>query len=74
MIETIKDIFVPQDIYEWIGLLFIVVWWSLYYKIEVVDKRVWNDNKFYSVLFFIGFYLTSFMGYNLIKVVGALLF
>lgn len=73
MIETIIDIIIPKDIYEWIGLLFIVVWWSMYVKIEVIDKRVWNDNKFFSVLFFVGFYLTSLIGYNLIKMLEFLL-
>ncbi len=74
MIETIKDIFVPQDIFDWIGLIFIVVLWSLYVKFEVIDKRVWKENKTLSILLFVAVYIVSLGGYQVIKMLGYLLF
>ena len=38
MIELLKEIFMPEDISEWLGLLFIVILWATYVKLEVIDK------------------------------------
>ena len=69
MIELIKEIFVPEDISEWLGLLFIVILWATYVKFEVIDKMVWKKNKLLSVLLFIAIYIISLIGYQVIKMI-----
>ena len=69
MIELLKEIFMPEDISEWLGLLFIVILWGTYVKLEVIDKKVWKENKLLSVLLFIAVYFISLIGYQVIKMI-----
>ena len=69
MIELLKEIFMPEDISEWLGLLFIVILWATYVKFEVIDKMVWKKNKLLSVLLFIAIYIISLIGYQVIKMI-----
>ena len=72
MIEILKEIFMPEDISEWLGLLFVVILWATYVKLEVIDKRVWKENKLLSVLLFIAVYIISLVGYQVIKMIWSL--
>lgn len=74
MIEMLEAIFVPENTAEWMATAFVVTLWIIYIKLEVIDKRVWKENKVFSVVLFVMIYIISLAGYQVVKAIGNTLF
>ena len=75
MIDIVKEAtmgFIYQSTSDWIGLLYILLVWGQYIKVEIIGENSKKEGEVHWFWTWAWTFVMVFIGYNLIRMIGGI--